>query len=348
MNFFQSEFYGLFAAISIVTLVTVVILRRNSESTVTSSSCRSPLSPAHEWLARLLGGLWVLDGLLQTQPSMIDHFANNILNPLVSAEPIFLKVIVIWGIKLWSLNPVLWDEFATWIQIGIGLAILLGRSGRTRRMGLYLSLVWGLVVWISGEALGSIFVHGSWLVGSPGSAFLYALAAISLLQPARFWISGRARRAFQWFFAALWFLSAFLQVLPSSGWWNPSTLSAYVESMAEMAQPGFLSAPLYIWAHMLNIHPLLWNAVLTMVFTALGVLWLAKPRAPMTWWLTVFVAVATWWLGQDFGVLGGMGTDPNSGAIVLGGLIAYARLVPGMVWQQDHSSKSQHKTMLSG
>ncbi len=342
----QFEFYALFCVMSVVTLVSVVILRRQfrARSTETSSDYQDATPQALKWMTRILGALWVLDGLLQAQPSMISNFATDILAPLASGQPPILKAAVIGGMKLWSLNPILWDELATWLQIWIGLAILLGGRSRIRRAGLWASLVWGLVVWISGEALGSIFVHGSWLSGSPGSVLFYMLAAICLLLPIPFWTSPGAKRAFHWSFASLWFLSALLQALPSSGWWNPSLLWAYVESMAEMPQPGILSTPLYAWARMLNAHPMTWNTALTGIFVILGVLWLRKPYSWMTWWISVLVTFATWWLGQDFGVLGGMGTDPNSGAIILAGLIVYTRLSPGLFQQQQPSSTPETTT----
>ena len=39
------------------------------------------------------------------------------------------------------------------------------------------------------------------------------------------------------------------------------------------------------------------------------------------------MTLSTWWFGQDFGVLGGMGTDPNSGVVVLLVLGTYAQMI---------------------
>lgn len=331
----QQLFYGLFFLIATIVLITLVVrwLSRKGQHLSPVPVPHSFLH-AYEWLARALGSLWLLDGFLQAQPSMITRFIGGVLAPLISGQPWPLNIIIKWSMTLWSLNPVLWNEFATWIQIGIGLTILLGGHSKYRRLGLWISVFWGLAVWIGGEALGGIFVGGSVLEGAPGSVLLYVLAAIFLLAPEQFWHSPRPIKMLQRFMAGLWFFVALLQALPSSGWWNREGLSSYILSMAEMPQPHIFSLPLYAWAHSLGQYPLLWNTALVLTFFLLGFLWTFSPRSPLTWWLSLTVTFSTWWFGQDFGVLGGMGTDPNSGAIILVALITYAQLLKLPLWHR--------------
>ena len=57
--------------------------------------------------------------------------------------------------------------------------------------------------------------------------------------------------------------------------------------------------------------PLVLNAAIIAVLLAVGTsLWVRGGRALLV--AGVLVCGATWWLAQDFGVLGGLGTDPNT------------------------------------
>lgn len=346
--FAESEFYHTFFAILSIVIAGGIILAVRARRAHTESLDGSSAYPhAYEWLARAVGALWLLDGLLQAQPLMITRFIGGFLAPMLQGQPALVEALMNFSIRFWGINPVIWNEFATWIQIGIGLAMLFGAGTVWRRVGLWASLGWGLVVWIGGEAFGSLFVSGSWLAGTPGSVLLYMLAAVLLLAPASYWNSPRAAKALRAAMFNLWALSAFLQAWPASGWWHGQTLSAYVTSMGAMPQPAVFSAPLFAWARLLSQQPGLWNGILVAVFAALAVLWAVKPRSTWTWWLTAIVTFATWWLGQDFGVLGGMGTDPNSGVVVLVGLTTYAQLadLPVMGWLSRRRAVMEHSAL---
>ncbi|WP_053960214.1 hypothetical protein [Sulfobacillus thermosulfidooxidans] len=340
----QATFYTLFLIIAAVVFIIVTIIWLTRKRQLLSPlPQKNTFPPAYEWLARALGSLWLLDGFLQAQPSMITRFLGGVLAPLISGQPWPLNIVIKWSMTLWSFNPVLWNELATWLQIGIGLAILLGGHGPYRRIGLWISVFWGTAVWVGGEALGGIFVGGSILEGAPGSVLLYVLAAIFLLAPEQFWHSPRPIKMLQRFMAGLWFFVALLQALPSSGWWNRGMLSSYILSMAEMPQPHLFSLPLYIWVHSLAQYPLLWNITLTLTFSLLGFLWTFAPSSQLTWWLSLLITFSTWWFGQDFGVLGGMGTDPNTGAILLVILITYAQLLRLSLWHRAVEQHTQFK-----
>ena len=320
----QALFYQWFWILAGLTLALgVVVTIRRVRQGFHDDSWRV-YSGAYVWLLKGLGALWLLDGLLQAQPLMITRFIGGFLAPLIQGQPFFLRDLIDAGIRVWGINPVIWNEFSTWIQIGIGLLLIMGR-GFWIRFGLWFSLAWGLVVWIGGEAMGSIFSGGSWLGGSPGSVLLYMLLALLLLLPPAFWQSRGIIKSLSWGMAGLWALVAILQAWPASEFWRGQTTAGYILSMANMPQPSIFSAPLYAWANQLTAHPALWNAGLVMVFVLLALLWVIRPHSRVTWWLSAAVTFASWWLGQDFGVLGGMGTDPNSGVVVLLTLVVYAR-----------------------
>jgi hypothetical protein len=60
-----------------------------------------------------------------------------------------------------------------WIQVGIGLWLLVAVRGWWSRGAGLASVAWGLMVWIWGESFGGIFAPGlSWLTGAPGAVLL--------------------------------------------------------------------------------------------------------------------------------------------------------------------------------
>lgn len=262
------------------------------------------------------GTLWIIDGLLEAQPAMTTQFIPDYVEPLLKGQPNWYATLMERGALLWSAHPLFWDSLVVWLQITIGLMIL-GDRGPVRQAGLWVSLVWSATVWIMGEGLGQIFVagHNTWLVGCPGSAVFYGLAAILLLMSPERWKSGRVRRLAERFFSVMWGLCAFLQAWPGDGFWSGTVLVRPVLDMARMPQPAFFSRPLYWMAHLWMNHPVAFNGCFVAVMGILSLAWWTRARwaAP----LTILWATVTWWIGQDFGVLGGLGTDPNSGLAVI-------------------------------
>lgn len=263
------------------------------------------------------GGLWILDGLLQAQPAMSSEFVPHFLDPLLHGQPMWYANILIQGIVIWAGHPLFWDSIAVWLQIGLGVLILFGRDSRAGRLGLWLSLLWSAVIWVMGEGLGGLLVPGNatWLSGTPGSAVFYGLAAVLLLLPQDTWQTGRVSRWGARGMAILWWGLTLLQAWPDNGFWTGSGLSSSVLNMAQMAQPPMFSAPLYFVAHIFSRFPVSANAILVGMMLIMGIGWWMQYRWTVP--LTLTWLVLTWWLGQDFGVFGGLGTDPNSGLPVI-------------------------------
>lgn len=281
--------------------------------------------PSRRVLTVGLGSLWLLDAVLQFQPLMVTQFLSGMLTPLLQHQPALIAQSLSIGMHLWGISPVIANLVAAWLQLAIGLLIVLGGESRWRRAGLWLSLVWGLVVFVVGEGAGDLFVRGSWLLGSPGSALLYSVMSLMLLAPVVWW-TGREIRAVWWrVIGGTFLLAAVLQAWPPSGWWS-GALGRYLAATAALPQPAVISGPIRVWSLSALQHAVVWNGVLVATFLGVALLWaVARGRwAPFAWWTTVVVVVATWWLGQDFGLLGGMGTDPNSGAVLLLLLVGYA------------------------
>ena len=273
--------------------------------------------PDRRLLVLGLGALWTLDGLLQMQPQMVTHFLSGVVAPLLQGEPAPLGALIRIGVQIWSVDPATANVMACCVQLLIGLALLAGNVGALRRAALWASIAWGLIVWVVGEAMGGMFVGGGWLTGAPGAALLYVAAAIVALQPDRFWQAGRLRWLAPVGLGAVLLLDAFLQAWPAAGFWAPGTLAGFASSMGQMPQPAVLAAPVKAWAAVIPAAPTLWNLGIVAVLTVLGLGWWVRPGSrPLLIATAAWVALA-WYFGQEFGVLGGMGTDPNIGAALL-------------------------------
>ncbi|PWI57895.1 hypothetical protein [Sulfoacidibacillus thermotolerans] len=313
----EQQFFILLAVISII--LTIYVLWRmvgvsnSSDKTQRQGGVWLQEAQSHRVLRLGLGFLWLVDGLLQAQPAMSNQFISGVIQPISSSQPAFLAAWMEWGSRIWSQHPYAYDLFAMWIQVAIGLLLLFGGMRMWSKVGLVLSLGWGLIVWIFGEGFGGLLSgSATWLSGAPGSVVFYLIAAGLLLLPNEWWESARLRRPMQRLMGIFWILLALLQAWPSQLFWTAKGLSGPVQAMASMPQPHILSEILFAFANALAAHPVIWNGLFVLIMTTLGFLFLIRSESHYTWWLAFGWLFGTWFLGQDFGVLGGLGTDPNS------------------------------------
>lgn len=286
-----------------------------------------PRIPARIFLRRAIGALWIIDAVLQAQPAMPGGFAHNIVAAGARGQPGWLANLLHWEIYFWQAHPLDLAVATVLIQLGIGVAILAGGDTRLGRIALWLSIAWGLFVWVGGEALGGILVSGTTeLMGAPGAVLVYIAAAALILAPVRIWTTGQAIRGIRIGVGAVLILGALLQAFPWEGFWTGSGLSAMFLAMSQVPQPGALSAPVLGIAHLAQAQPVLLNSVFILLLFGLG-LALISGRAPQWWTVaTLLWLAATWWIGQDFGALGSKtATDPNLSPL-LGVLLVTVRI----------------------
>lgn len=239
-------------------------------------------------LTRTLGGLWLVDGILQLQPAMFTvAFVDNVLAPNLQGQPDFIKGIVSSGIASFSSHIIWFNLGAALIQILIGaLLISAPQNDRLRRFGLWLSVAWALIVWIFGEGFG-ILATGSatFYTGAPGAALLYLILALFLLSaPKRPSLLKKMPLA-----AGIIFLAgAALNLAPM---FFESGMLSMLSGIPAVS--GWLGA----------IGPqgtLIGNLIAVNILFFLGIFLLLIPGKPIAWTAVVFLA-ATWWIGQDFG-----------------------------------------------
>ena len=325
--------------------------------------------PSWRMLLRVgFGIIWIFDGLLQAQPSMVVGLPSKVIQPGAVTSPPWVQHLVNWAGTSWSYHPVQAAAATVWIQVGIGCWMLAARRGRWSQLAGLAGLGWGLTVWAFGEAFGGIFAPGlTWLFGAPGAAAFYCAAGGLIALPERYWRAPWLGRAVLAVLGAFFAGMAVLQAWPGRGFWQgrlrgvPGTLTGMIRSMAQTPQPGFLASWVGGFASFTAAHGFAVNlfAVIALALIGAALLSGAAPtsgaalttkaaltgRAPVPGGLAaprvglrlirvaVMVAVvlclADWVLIEDLGIFGGLGTDPNSMIPILLLLVAgYLALAP--------------------
>ncbi len=278
----------------------------------------TPEPPARRVLRIGFGLLWLLDGALQIQSHMPLGLPENVVAPSTQGSPAWLVSVVHWGLQVWENHPVQAAVAAVWIQLGLGLWLLLVVHGRWSRIGGAVSIGWALCVWVFGESMGGILAPGaSWLFGAPGAVLLYALAGALLALPDRAWRDPRLGRRLLVGCGVYFVAMAVLQAWPGNGFWtdgSSGTLPAMTSDMAATPQPHAIAQVVGNFGSFAAGHAVLVNAFVVVALGAIGLALLSGHRraARAAVGAALVVSLADWVLVQDFGVFGGVGTDPNS------------------------------------
>jgi cytochrome oxidase Cu insertion factor (SCO1/SenC/PrrC family) len=301
-----------------------------------------PAEPAGRRIVRVgFGLLWIFDGVLQGQASMPLGMVTQVVQPAASTSPGWVRHLVDSGSSVWTYHPVTAAASAVWIQIGVGLFLLAGARGNWSRLAGVASAAWGLIVWIFGEAFGSIFGTGlTWLFGAPGAALFYVIGGVLVALPMGVWASpalGRwTLRAMGGFYAGM----ALLQAWPGRAFWqgqpagaqSAGTLTGMVQQMGGTPQPRLLASMVNGFAGFDAAHGWGVNLFAVVAMAAIGLTFLSGRPAVARYGLiaALVVGLADWVLIEDLGFMGGTGTDPNSMIpmllIVGGGYLAMIRV----------------------
>ena len=293
-----------------------------SAGTAPEATAAAAAEPTWRRLLRIgFGLIWVFDGILQAQPKMAVGLPSQVIEPTAASSPPWVQHVVNWAGTNWSYHPMQAGASAVWIQVGIGIWLLVAARGPLSRLAGLVSVGWGLVVWVFGESFGGIFAPGlTWLFGAPGAALIYVVAGALIALPERAWYT---RRTGQLILAGTGLFlvgMAVLQAWPGRGFWQgiahgqPGTLAGMTSTMAQTPQPGFLSAWVDAFTTFDEAHGFAVNLFAVAALAVTGAAFLSgRPRLirPVLIGFTV-LCLADWVLIEDLGFLGGLGTDPNS------------------------------------
>jgi cytochrome oxidase Cu insertion factor (SCO1/SenC/PrrC family) len=279
--------------------------------------------PAGRRILRIgFGVLWIFDAILQAQPQMPGGLPSQVIAPAAAGSPGWVLHLVNWAGTGWSYHPVQDAAGAVWIQLGIGVWLIASARGRWSRLAGLASIGWGLVVWVFGEAFGSMLAPGqSVLTGAPGGALIYCVAGVLIALPDGYWHAARqVRYTLQTIGGGLIAL-AVLQAWPGRGYWQgtlshggPGSLTSMIQSMASTQQPHFLARLVTDFAVFVAAHGFAVNLVAVVVLAAGGAALLTGRAAIARPAVVILIAffLADWVLVEDLGFLGGLGTDPNN------------------------------------
>ncbi len=331
------------AIFAVLSIVWVSVRDRTANAASAAPQTAHPEPAGHQLLRIGFGLLWVFDGLLQAQPKMAAGLPSQVIEPIAATSPHWVQHLVNWAGTTWSYHPIQAGAASVWIQIGIGLWLLAAPRGLSGRLAGLVSVVWGLIVWVFGESFGGIFAPGlTWLFGAPGAVLIYAVAGALLVLPDRSWQTPKLGRALLAGFGLFLIGMAVLQAWPGRGFWQghvgsqPGTLTGMTQTMAGTSQPHFLSSLVSGFSSLVRDHGFAVNLVAVIALAVIGASFLTGRRDVVRPALAAFLVLcfADWVLIEDFGFLGGLGTDPNSmipmALLAAGGFLALTR-VPAAV-----------------
>ena len=331
------------AIFAVLSVVWVAVRDRTANAASAAPQTDRPEPAGHQLLRIGFGLLWLFDGLLQAQPKMAAGLPSQVIEPIAATSPHWVQHLVNWAGTTWSYHPIQAGAASVWIQVGIGLWLLAAPRGLSGRLAGLVSVVWGLIVWVFGESFGGIFAPGlTWLFGAPGAVLIYAVAGALLVLPDRSWRTPKLGRAVLAGFGLFLIGMAVLQAWPGRGFWQghvgsqPGTLTGMTQTMAGTSQPHFLSSLVSGFSSLVRDHGFAVNLVAVIALAVMGASFLTGRRDVVRPALAAFLVLclADWVLIEDFGFLGGLGTDPNSmipmALLAAGGFLALTR-VPAAV-----------------
>ena len=273
-----------------------------------------------------LGALWLLDGMLQFQPSMFGHGFAQMLAGSAQGNPAVVARPITWSAGLIGHHVVALNAIFAAIQLLLGLGIAWRPAVKVALAG---SVAWSLAVWWLGEGLGGVLAGtASPVDGAPGAVLLYGLLAVLLWPadrrsadrgpadrrpadrgPTAPFTAARAvgRRVAQASWLVVWLSLATLALLPAGRTIADTT----------PGEPAWLAWTDAHVATALTRHGLLAAVVLAVVFVVVASgTFLPRRAARAAIVLAVAVAVALWLAQGLGGILTGSATDPDTGPLL--------------------------------
>lgn len=315
------------------------------------SSLRIPTVEARPrmFLRNFFGLLWVVDGLLQYQPQMPLGFAGGVLRAGAESSPLWVRNLVESAASIWDRQPIVLAVAVIWVQIGLGVWLLVARRGVASQLAGVASVIWALVIWLVSGFGGILAAGASLVIGQPGASILYAGAGVLLALPLSWWQRDSclvvARRVLGGFLVAM---SAF-QAFPGRGMWtgvdgqgeatNPIALMA--AEMASVKQPTATAWAVRSFGDLTTHAPLLVNGFFVFAFGLTGVLLFSSSpkRLRTARYLGGAATVIAWVFVENLGLFGGLSTDPNTMVPLFGLLLALTMGAKGSPVEEQMASE---------
>ena len=288
---------------------------------------------SRKMLQRVLGVLWLLDGLFQLRPQMFSmNMVNSVMKPYLQSQPGLFEPSLQFIVNQTTSHLVAVSLLIAIVQILLGIGFLVVPDRWVKDL-VWASIVWALIVWYGGEGMSMLFTgQASILSGAPGAVLLYPLLGFVIIPRQQSATSSQekaaragddgllSRKVLQWVFAGFWIFAALLQLQPY--WWQAGQISQTISGMA--GQGGlntFLVDPvLQQLSKVIAPIEMPLNIALIIVFLAVGI-GLAVIRGKylrLFLIAAIIVSVFVWYCAEGFGMIfTGMATDFNSGLLLV-------------------------------
>jgi hypothetical protein len=284
-------------------------------------------------LQRILGALWLIDGLLQFQPQMFTmNMVNGIMKPMLAGQPGLFAPSLQFIVTQTTLHLTAVNLLIGIVQVCLGLGFLLLPARWVKEL-VIVSIVWALIVWYGGEGMSMLFTGtASILTGAPGAVLLYPLLGFAVWPRKKSAAAseGATRKAgddgllprglLRYVLAGFWIFGALLQLQPT--WWQSGQISQTISGFVGMGGLNtVLVDPVLTWLSNATAPieiPL--NIALIVVFLALGIglAVVSREYLPPLLIASIVVSLVFWYFSEAFGgILTGMATDFNSGLLVV-------------------------------
>src|SRR5665213_992982 len=208
-------------ALALVLLVVASILRRVNSFNLSSGGLGEARS--RTYLRMAFGAIWLIDGILQFQASM----------PLGMFD----------GIGIWNNHPIALAVGTAWLQVGIGLLLIVSNA-TIGRIAAAVSVGWAGLIWLVGNGAGGIFQStNTILFGWPGASLFYLVAGVWLALPSANFPARFSRYTLRGL-SVLAVIGVLLQTLPSRGFWhggNTNAMTVMSTNMSATSQPHALA-----------------------------------------------------------------------------------------------------------
>jgi len=284
-------------------------------------------------LQRILGVLWLIDGLLQLQPQMFTmNMVNGIMKPMLQGQPGLVEPSLQFIVTQTTLHLTAVNLLIVIVQVCLGLGFIL-LPDRWVKEVVFASIVWALIIWYGGEGMSMLLTgQASILTGAPGAVLLYPLLGLAVYPRKKSNSASKAatrkkgddgvlsRKCLRWVLAGFWCFAALLQLQPN--WWQQGQIS---QAIGAMVGQGGLNAVLVdpmlqqISNATANIEIQL-NIALIIVFLTIGIgLAVVKDEQVRPFLIaSIVVSIVFWYFSEAFGMIfTGMATDFNSGLLVV-------------------------------
>lgn len=280
-------------------------------------------------LQRILGALWLIDGILQIQPRMFTgNMINSVMRPMLEGQPGLIEPNLQFIVAQTTTHLVAVNWLIAVVQILLGLAFLL-LPARWIKPVVLLSIVWSLIVWYAGEGLSMLLTGtSSVLTGAPGAVLLYPLLGLVIWPRERSSDKSKktedegliSRKLLRWILAGFWIFAALLQLQPD--WWQAGQISGAIGDV--LGQGGlntFMIDPILQWLSDATARSeIVLNIVLIVLFLALGIglAFVKEEKMRPLLSASIVLSLIIWYITQGFGmILTGMATDFNSGLLII-------------------------------